>query len=71
MPLWDVSSSPILGEETLLSELLTTFFGWDPAANLLELLAWFAYVAAVGYAFLRPQPVPKSVATKGAPTHIN
>jgi high-affinity iron transporter len=71
MPLWDVSSSPILGEETLLSELLTTFFGWDPAANQLELLAWFAYVAAVGYAFLRPQPVPKSVVTKGAPTHNN
>lgn len=71
MPLWDVSSSPILGEETLLSELLTTFFGWDPAANLLELLAWFAYVAAVGYAFLRPEPVPESAATKGAPTHNN
>ncbi len=64
MPIWDVSSSPILGEETLLSELLTTFFGWDPEANLLELLAWFTYVVAVGYAFLRPQPLPESAAAK-------
>ncbi len=64
MPLWDVSSSPILGEETLLSEVLTTFFGWDPEANLLELLAWVTYVVAVGYAFLRPQPLPEGAAAK-------
>jgi high-affinity iron transporter len=59
MPLWDVSSSPVLGEETLVSEVLTAFFGWDPEANLLELLAWVTYIVAVGYAFLRPQPLPK------------
>jgi high-affinity iron transporter len=59
MPLWDVSNSPVLGEETLVSEVLTAFFGWDPEANLLELMAWVTYIVAVGYAFLRPQPLPK------------
>jgi high-affinity iron transporter len=63
MPLWDVSSSPVLGEETLVSEFLTTFFGWDPEANLLELLAWLTYIVAVGYAFLRPQPIPEGTAS--------
>jgi high-affinity iron transporter len=66
MPLWDVSGSPVLGEETLASEILTAFFGWDPEANLLELLAWVTYVVAVGYAFLRPQPLPKGAATSPA-----
>jgi high-affinity iron transporter len=66
MPLWDVSSSPVLGEETLVSELLTAFFGWDPAANLLELLAWATYIVVVGYAFLRPQPLPKGAAARPA-----
>ncbi len=68
MPLWDVSSSPVLGAETLVSELLTAFFGWDPEANLLELLAWIAYILAVGYAFLRPQPLPKSAAAANPAT---
>src|SRR5215203_471973 len=66
MPLWDVGGSPVLGEETLISELLTAFFGWDPEANLLELLAWITYVVAVGYAFLRPHPLPKSTAATPA-----
>ena len=44
MPLWDVSGSPVLGEGSIVSEFLTAFFGWDPEANLLELLAWFTYV---------------------------
>jgi high-affinity iron transporter len=67
MPLWDVSSSPIIGEGSLLSEILTTFFGWDPEANLLELLAWITYVVAVGYAFLRPQPVNDRAAATPSP----
>jgi high-affinity iron transporter len=66
MPLWDVSSSPLLGEGTLISEFLTAFFGWDPEANLLELLAWFTYIVAVGYAFLRPQPLPEGAAASPA-----
>jgi high-affinity iron transporter len=66
MPLWDVSSSPVLGEGTLVSEFLTAFFGWDPEANLLELLAWFTYIVAVGYAFLRPQPLPEGAAASPA-----
>jgi high-affinity iron transporter len=66
MPLWDLSSSPVLGEGTLVSEFLTAFFGWDPEANLLELLAWFTYIVAVGYAFLRPQPLPEGAAASPA-----
>ena len=66
VPLWDVSGAPVIGEETLVSELLTAFFGWDPEANLLELIAWASYLIAVGYAFLRPQPLPKSVASPAA-----
>jgi len=71
MPLWDVSSSPVLGEETLVSELLTAFFGWDPEANLLELLVWATYIVAVGYAFLRPQPLPKGAAAASPATRNN
>jgi high-affinity iron transporter len=66
MPLWDVSSSPVLGEGTIASDFLTAFFGWDPEANLLELFAWFTYVVVVGYAFLRPQPLPEGAAASAA-----
>jgi high-affinity iron transporter len=62
IPLWDVSSAPVVGEERLVSELMTAFFGWDPEANLLELIAWVTYLLAVGYAFLRPQPLPEGAA---------
>jgi high-affinity iron transporter len=62
IPLWDVSSAPVIGEERLVSELMTAFFGWDPEANLLELIAWVTYLLAVGYAFLRPQPLPEGAA---------
>ncbi len=57
VPLWDLSGSSVLGEGTLLSAFLGTFFGWNPEAGLLELLAWATYLVAVGYAFLRPQPL--------------
>ena len=62
IPLWDVSGAPVVGEERLVSELMTAFFGWDPEANLLELIAWVTYLLAVGYAFLRPQPLPEGAA---------
>jgi high-affinity iron transporter len=66
VPLWDVSGAPVIGEESLVSELLTAFFGWDPEANLLELIAWATYLLAVGYTFLRPQPLPEGVASPAA-----
>ena len=66
VPLWDVSGAPVVGDGTLVSELLTAFFGWDPEANLLELIAWASYLIAVGYAFLRPQPLPKGVTSPAA-----
>jgi high-affinity iron transporter len=66
MPLWDVSNSPVLGEGTIISDFLTAFFGWDPEANLLELFAWFTYIVVVGYAFLRPQPLPEGAAASPA-----
>ncbi len=64
--LWDVSGAPVVGEGSLVSELLTAFFGWDPEANLLELIAWATYLLAVGYTFLRPQPLPEGVASPAA-----
>ena len=66
MPLWDVSNSLVLGEGTIISDFLTAFFGWDPEANLLELFAWFTYIVVVGYAFLRPQPLPEGAAASPA-----
>jgi high-affinity iron transporter len=60
-PLWNVSGAPVVGEEAFVSELLTAFFGWDPEANFLEFIAWASYLLAVGFAFLRPQPLPESV----------
>jgi len=58
VPMWNVSGAPIVGEGGLVSELLTMFLGWDPEANLLEFVAWAAYILGVGFAFLRPQPLP-------------
>ena len=66
VPLWDVSGAPVVGEEGVVSGLLTAFFGWDPEANLLEFVAWVAYLLAVGYAFLRPHPLPEGVAASPA-----
>jgi high-affinity iron transporter len=66
MPLWDVSGAPVVGEGSLVSGLLTALFGWDPEANLLELIAWASYLIAVGYAFLRPQPLPQGVTSPAA-----
>ncbi len=65
-PLWNVSGAPVVGEEALVSELLTAFFGWDPEANFLEFIAWASYLLAVGFAFLRPQPLPEGAATSPA-----
>ncbi len=62
LPLWDVSAAPIIGEGALVSELLTALLGWNPEATLLEFLAWATYLLVVGYAFLRPQPLPESTA---------
>ncbi len=63
LPLWNVGGAPIVGDEVLVSELLTALFGWDPEANLLQFIAWATYLLAVGYAFLRPQPLPEGVAS--------
>jgi high-affinity iron transporter len=66
VPLWDVSGAPLVGGEGFVSELLTALFGWDPDANLLEFVAWATYLLAVGYAFLRPQPLPEGAAQPAA-----
>ncbi len=67
VPLWDVSGAPIIGEGALVSELLTALLGWNPEATLLELVAWATYLLVVGFAFLRPHPLPESVAARPAP----
>jgi high-affinity iron transporter len=60
--LWNLSSAPVLGEGSLVSEHLTAFLGWNPEAHLLEFVAWAVYILSVGYAFLRPQPLAGRVA---------
>jgi high-affinity iron transporter len=65
-PLWNVSGAPVVGEGAFVGELLTAFFGWDPEANFLEFIAWAAYLLAVGFAFLRPHPLPEGVASPAA-----
>lgn len=67
VPLWDVSGAPIIGEGALVSELLTAMLGWNPEATLLEVVAWATYLLVVGFAFLRPHPLPESVAARPAP----
>jgi high-affinity iron transporter len=67
VPLWDVSGAPIIGEGALVSELLTALLGWNPEATLLEVVAWATYLLVVGFAFLRPHPLPESVAARPAP----
>ncbi len=67
VPLWDVSGAPIIGEGALVSELLTAILGWNPEATLLEFIAWATYLLVVGFAFLRPHPLPESVAARPAP----
>jgi len=62
----DLSGASVVGEGALVSELLTAFLGWDPEANLLEFIAWATYLLAVGFAFLRPHPLPESVAARPA-----
>jgi high-affinity iron transporter len=62
VPLWDLSSVPVLGAGSLISQLLTAFLGWNPEAHLLELVAWATYILSVGYTFLRPQPPAGRVA---------
>ena len=66
VPMWNVSGAPIVGEGGLVSELLTMFLGWDPEANLLEFVAWAAYILGVGFAFLRPQPLPEDLPARQA-----
>jgi high-affinity iron transporter len=65
-PLWNVSGASVVGEGALVSELLTAFLGWDPEANLLEFIAWAAYLLVVGFAFLRPQPLSEGVPARQA-----
>jgi high-affinity iron transporter len=65
-PLWNVSGAPVVGQGAFVSELLTAFFGWDPEANFLEFIAWATYLLAVGFAFLRPHPLPEGVASPAA-----
>ncbi len=65
-PLWNVSGAPVVGEGALVSELLRAFVGWDPEANFLEFVAWAGYLLVVGFAFLRPQPLPEGAASPAA-----
>lgn len=53
-PLWDATHASMLTSASVVGQSLTAFLGWDPKPDLLEFVAWAAYLLAVGYAFLRP-----------------
>jgi hypothetical protein len=44
VPLLNLSSAPVLGEGSLLSEPLTAFLSWNPKAYLLGLIARGVYI---------------------------
>lgn len=54
-PLWDVTGTPVLGGTGGIGQFLGILVGWDPRPDLLEFLAWAAYLIVVGYLFFRPQ----------------
>lgn len=56
-PLWNLSGVSLLTEESVVGQFLGTFFGWNPAPDILEFGVWAVYLLAVGYAFLRPATV--------------
>lgn len=53
-PLWDLSNVTVLTHESFIGQFLIAFFGWDPKPDLLEFGIWGAYLAVIGYLFLRP-----------------
>ena len=53
-PLWDLSNVTVLTHESFIGQFLIAFFGWDPKPDLLEFGLWGAYLAVIGYLFLRP-----------------
>lgn len=55
-PLWNLSGVSLLSEESVVGQFLGTFFGWNPAPDLLEFGVWAVYLLVIGYAFLRPAP---------------
>jgi high-affinity iron transporter len=69
VPLWDLSGAPVLGEGSVVSELLASFLGWNPEPHLLEFVAWAVYILAVGYAFLRPQRASSQRAVRPSEAH--
>jgi hypothetical protein len=55
----------VLGSGSMVGQTLTAFFGWDPKPDLLEFVAWAAYLLGVGYVFLRPAAAPRSAGARG------
>jgi high-affinity iron transporter len=66
-PLWDATRVVALGSGSVIGQSLTAFLGWDPKPDLLEFVAWAAYLFGVGYVFLRPTatPQPRAAGARG------
>ncbi len=67
-PLWDLTDITALTSASFVGQTLTAFLGWDPKPDLLEFVAWAAYLVGVGYAFLRPvgAPAPRPSGTRSS-----
>lgn len=57
-PVWNLSSVTLLTDQSVLGRFLTSFFGWNPAPDFIQVAVWAVYLVVVGYAFLQPQ-LPK------------
>ena len=65
------STKWLLDGESLAGRILHAFIGYHDEPNLLQVLAYFGYIAAMGFAFLRAVRVSATPpAEKGAPAEV-
>ncbi len=61
---WDVSF--ILSKESVLGQLMSALFGYNPSPDLTEVIAYLAYFAAIGLGLQRASQKTENIARAGA-----
>jgi len=59
-PVWNLSGATLLTDASVLGRFLTSFFGWNPTPDFIQVAVWAVYLVVIGYAFLQPQ-LPKGL----------